>query len=273
MSAVANIDAMLQKLPLFERLLIMADLAGERLRPVLYSVDGDSGTVRQILALRPPPNEGPLIVYNAAIPGTGGTAAANVRKVAIDANGTRYVGQAPTTRGVIGTGLPSSWNAPIVVNEANQLVATVDAESNALPTPLRGYFAGVHCSERFAIAIRQQGELWADMIDVAAASEAKTLNVQRNTLVELMNPEDVANVPATATSVNVRIGEVLVTPRDMNGFAIHQGIGFSRVPSASSYLSPRCHIAIARGSRITVRSNHTAGTLRVCFVGRQVYVG
>lgn len=254
-----SIAALLPHLPLFERLQALAALHGETLRPAVYVVTGDGGARGQNVLLRPPANEGSFIVHDLSIP-----AAAADAIVTLNVNGVNYLGQ-----GVRAGAIPCALNAPIVVRGQNQIALRVDAGVADNTDPIRGYFAGFHCSERFAALVRRMGELYAEQLTFGSANGAQEIRVVRETLV------DAIVMPTTGQTVTefwLRLGDKLITPITLTSeptgaFTPARGLGRG---DPDDGLSPRLFCLMRAGDTARFRVT-TSGTVVMVLLGRQVY--
>lgn len=264
-----QLNTLLAILPLPERVEALAALMGERLRAAYYSPAGDAGAVAQNVNLDPPSNEGPYVITGMKFPVTGN---ATLIRWSLNANGTQYVPN--RNDGVMLTSFPATLPAPIVVMEAGRAAFRLVAGAGAHGT-IRAYFSGFHCTERFALALREMGELWADQLSFATTDGAKQLPpMERNTLLDLLA------LPRTPTDVqlqnfSLRVHDVLVTPRDLLAlstmFSTASGLG--RAPKMTDDVSGRISIRIPRGGVISARAPMTAGNLDLTFVGRRTWIG
>jgi hypothetical protein len=255
-------------LPLYERLQTLARIVGENLRPAVYVVNGDGAAQRQVLSLRPPTNEGPLIIHDLRLTESG-TAASS--KIFLNVNGSEYFSQ----RGVRLLSLSNALNQPIVVWTDSEATFACEAGSGSYGTQVL-YASGVHCSPRFAELVRRSGELWAEeRVFTTATSGTQEIEVARNTLLEAIV---MPTLSQTVTEMWIRVADVLLTPRTFTAEPVglfSRGRGFGRGPQsavAGLGVTPRINRSLKAGDSIRFRVA-TSGTVVLTAVGAQVYVG
>lgn len=255
------LKALLPRLPLYERLQVLADAMGEELSPAVYVETGDGGAQRQVVNVTPSPSEGPFVIHDLAFPATGTAAQIALN---LNANGMDYTPNA----GVRIDALPTAMDAPIVVRAGNKLTAALVAGSGAHGTII-GYASGVHCSERFARAVRALGELWAEQRTFSTTTPAQqTIQVNRPTeLQALLMP----TTGQTITDLWIKHNDRWITPRPLGAEpALWQPArGFSR-GTVSSSNTPRLRRTLKRGDELRFKVT-TSGTVVFVALGAQVY--
>jgi hypothetical protein len=259
-----SIAALLPHLPLFERLQVLARLHGEKLRPAVYAVPGDAGAIGQNVILRPPSNEGDLILHDMTIAGADSS---RLPIAKLDVNGVQYFGT-----GVRLDAIPNALNAPIVVRVGNQAVVALTAGASTFGT-LVGYFSGFHCSTRFSELVRRSGELFASQRTFTSVSGAQEIQLTRHTLLDAII---MPTTGQTITEMWIRIADKLMTPIAFTSeptqlFSPDRGMGRSGSTAVvNPGVSPRCQVEVPAGNTIRMRCT-TSGTVVLVALGRQVY--
>ena len=251
-------------LPLFERLVALSHMTGEKLRSAVYDVPLDSGATEGSARLVPDSADGPLVVHGIGF--RGGSSFTVNEKISLTVNGSPYADQVCLAH------LFVSPNAPIVIETAQTMQWRLRMNAGNVPANSFVNVAGFHISDRFARFLRLHGEYWHASLTLVNTITGE-IRPARRTLVEYMAATD----GVTLNNLQIRLGNTLLTPAPIsvsdpgdvlaaNGFA-RQGPQSGGVGALSGRL-----LANLRAEDRVQISQRGTGSVIYSLIGRQVYV-
>lgn len=251
-------------LPLFERILALAHMTGEKLRSAVYEEALDAGATEGGARLTPDSSDGPFVAHGIGFRGGSAFAADDVFTLIV--NGTTYADQVCLGHVFV------SPNAPIVIETAQTMQWRLRMAAGNVPASSFVNVCGFHCSDAFARFLRKHGEYWHGSMTLTGTATAE-LRPSRRTLVEYVAATD----GVTLDNLQIRLGNTLLTPSPISiadPAAVLAANGFARQgpqTGAPGQLSGRMLANLRAEDRIQISQRGT-GAVTYSVIGRQIYV-